>query len=244
LDRIKIAAVSYLNTKPLLYGIHHTPELMEMISLSEDFPAEIARQLIMNEIDIGLVPVAVIPEMKESYIISDYCIGATGQVASVCLFSDCPIHEIKQVFFDYQSRTSVALARVLFKNYWKISPEIRNATPGYTRYIQGHTAGIVIGNRALQQRSKNAYIYDLAECWKDMTGLPFVFAAWVANKKVPESFIPLFNHANKKGLENIPKVIAQNPISYYNLETYFTQNISYILDEEKKKGLEIFFTFL
>ncbi|MFZ1798972.1 MAG: menaquinone biosynthesis protein [Chitinophagaceae bacterium] len=244
MDKIKVAAVSYLNTKPLLYGIHHSPALLEMIELTETFPSEIARQLMSDEIDIGLVPVAVLPEMKAYYIISDYCIGATGKVASVCLFSDCPMDEIKKIYLDYQSRTSVALAKILLKSYWKISPELVEATPGYINDISGTTAGIVIGDRALEQRKKSTYIYDLAEGWIEMTGLPFVFAAWVANKKLPEDFIKLFNEANKKGIENLPAVIAQNSFPQYDLYSYYMQNISYNLDEEKKKGLELFLEML
>lgn len=215
-----------------------------MIELTETFPSEIALQLMSNEIDVGLVPVAVLPEMKAYYIISDYCIGATGKVASVCLFSDCPMDEIKKIYLDYQSRTSVALAKILLKSYWKISPELVEATPGYINDISGTTAGIVIGDRALEQRKKSTYIYDLAEGWIEMTGLPFVFAAWVANKKLPEYFIKLFNEANKKGIENLPAVIAQNSFPQYDLHTYYTQNISYNLDEEKKKGLELFLEML
>lgn len=244
MDKIKVAAVSYLNTKPLLYGMMHSKELLEMIDLTETFPSEIARQLISNNIDLGLVPVAVIPEMREHYIISDYCIGATGTVASVCLFSDCPLQDIKKLYLDYQSRTSVALAKILCTSHWKISPEYLAATPGYTHEISGTTGGIVIGDRALELRTKKAYVYDLAEGWIEMTGLPFVFAAWVSNKKLPENFIHLFNEANEKGLGNIQKVIAQNPYPNYDLHTYFTKNISYFLDAEKKKGLEMFLEML
>ena len=152
--------------------------------------------------------------------------------------------EIKKIYLDYQSRTSVALAKILLKSYWKISPELVEATPGYINDISGTTAGIVIGDRALEQRKKSTYIYDLAEGWIEMTGLPFVFAAWVANKKLPEDFIKLFNEANKKGIENLPAVIAQNSFPQYDLYSYYMQNISYNLDEEKKKGLELFLEML
>lgn len=215
-----------------------------MTGLTETFPSEIARQLISDEIDIGLVPVAALPEMKAYHIISDYCIGATGKVASVCLFSDCPLQEIKKLYLDYQSRTSVALAKILCAFHWKITPEFMEASPGYIHEISGETAGIVIGDRALELRTKKANVYDLAEGWIEMTGLPFVFAAWVSNKKLPENFIHLFNEANKRGLENIPKVIAQNPYPNYDLHSYFTENISYFLDAEKKKGLEMFLEML
>ncbi|MEP7319377.1 MAG: MqnA/MqnD/SBP family protein, partial [Panacibacter sp.] len=120
MKKIKVGAVSYLNTKPLLYGIKRWPELMEQIELVEDYPSNIAAMLVEGTIDMGLVPVAVIPRLKEWHIITDYCIGADGDVASVCLFSEVPMEKIEKVLLDYQSKTSVNLAKILLKAYWKI----------------------------------------------------------------------------------------------------------------------------
>src|SRR5438128_11657198 len=99
-----------------------------------------------NEIDIGLVPTAVIPQLKEYYICSDYCIGTETEVASVCLFSEVPLNEITKVYLDYQSRSSVALLKWLMKEYWNINPEIiQAANDDYRKEIKGATAGLVIG---------------------------------------------------------------------------------------------------
>src|SRR5580692_5951925 len=120
LDRkIRVGAVSYLNTKPLLYGIERA-SLISDIELVIDYPSRIAAMLLKGEIDIGLVPVAVIPEMAAFYINGDYCIGSDGPVASVCLFSEVPVERIETVLLDYQSKTSVQLAKVLLKNHWKV----------------------------------------------------------------------------------------------------------------------------
>jgi len=118
-----VGAVSYLNTKPLLYGIRQA-EIISAIELTIDYPSRIASMLLRDEIDIGLVPVAIIPQMKEYHINGDFCIGSDGPVASVCLFSEEPMDRIEKVLLDYQSRTSVELARVLLKQYWKIAPEL------------------------------------------------------------------------------------------------------------------------
>ncbi len=244
LSKIKVGAVSYLNTKPLLYGIKRSKKLMQQIELTEEYPSKIAQQLIDGTIDVGLVPVAVIPELNEWHIVSDYCIGATGNAASVCIFSDVPIEEVDEILLDYQSRTSVALAKILLKNYWKISPKLTEANENYIDEIKGNVAGVVIGDRALQQRKKSKYIYDLAAAWVDLTDLSFVFAAWIANKKLPENFIQDFNEANVEGLKNLPEVIAENPFAAYDLNVYYKENISYILDEEKNKGLKMFLDFL
>jgi chorismate dehydratase len=244
LNKIKVGAVSYLNTKPLIYGVKRSAELLEKIELVEDFPAHIAEMLVNGTIDVGLVPVAIIPKLKEWHIVSDYCIGATEAVGSVCIFSEVPISKIKTVLLDYQSKTSVNLARILLKEYWKLDVEFVEADENYRDKIMGTTAGVVIGDRAFEQRHKSAYMYDLAEAWIDLTGLPFVFAAWVANKKLPTDFIDEFNKANAVGLNDIESVINSHPYTLYDLHTYFTKNISYTLDGEKQKGLEKFLDYL
>lgn len=242
-NTIKVGAVSYLNTKPLLYGIKHGYKINNM-ELVEGYPAKIAEMLLNDEIDVGLVPVAIIPRMKEHYIITDYCIGAEGAVGSVCLFSQVPLDKIERVLLDYQSRTSVALVKILLKEYWKICPLLESAREDFREHINGTTAALVIGDRAFEQRLQSPYIYDLAETWNTFTGLPFVFAAWIANKKLPEDFISSFNIANKIGLEAIDKVIAEHPYDLYDLKKYFTQNISYHFTQKKREGLAMFLSLL
>ncbi len=243
LHKIKVGAVSYLNTKPLVYGFKHGFTLPNM-DLVEDYPARIASKLLYNEIDIGLVPVAIIPKLKEHHIITDYCIGAEGPVASVALFSDVPLEKIEKVLLDYQSRTSVALAKILIRDYWKISPQVEDAREDFREHIKGAVAGVVIGDRAFEQRTKSPYIYDLAEAWQHFTGLPFVFAAWIANKKLPADFVDQFNEANKVGLNKIDKVVAENACPMYDLDTYYRKNISYNLTTRKREGLAAFLSML
>ena len=240
LSKIRVGAVSYLNTKPLLFGIRKHPVFAE-IALTEDYPSKIAQMLVDDEIDIGLVPVATTLRLKEWHIHSDYCIGSDGAVASVCIFSEVQMPEIKSVYLDYQSKTSVNLAKVLLKEYWKKDVEFIDATgEDFREQINGTTAGVVIGDRALEQRKKSKYIYDLGEAWKKYTGLPFVFAAWIANKKLPDKFITAFNEANALGFNSMEEVIKENQFIPFDLRTFYTSCISYKLDEEKKKGLKLF----
>jgi len=235
----RVGIVSYLNTRPLLYGIERSP-IMEQIELIQDYPARIAGKLLDESIDVGLVPVAVIPRLKESHIITDYCIGCNGPVASVCLFSEVPLEEVKEVLLDYQSRTSVALARLLLREYWKQDPKLIDTRSEYQSKIKGTTAGLLIGDRALAQRKTSPYIYDLGEAWKNHTGMPFVFAAWVSNMKLPGKFIADFNIANKAGVSHIDEVIAANPSEIFDLKKYYTSHIQYVLDQEKREGLKLF----
>ncbi|HEY1871106.1 MAG TPA: menaquinone biosynthesis protein [Chitinophagaceae bacterium] len=244
MKKIKVGAVSYLNTKPLLYGIEHSDEMMGQIELVKDYPSKIAKQLLDDDIDIGLVPVTVILQMKAYYIVSDYCIGADGNVASVCLFSDVELNKIEKILLDYQSKTSVALCKILLKNFWKKDVALEDAQEDFAEQIRGTTAGILIGDRALKQRKKSKYIYDLAGEWKTFAGLPFVFAAWISNKKLSEDFVESFNQKNSEGLNNIETVIKENECDFYDLKTYYTKNISYNLNDEKRKGLRLFLDLL
>jgi chorismate dehydratase len=241
--KVKVAAVSYLNTKPLLYGFRGHA-VMKMTELTMDYPAVIARQLIEGSVDVALVPVAVIPKMQESHIISDFCIGAEGPVASVCLFSDVPLKEIKRIYLDYQSRTSVALLKLLVRDYWRLDVELMETSGDYQQLIQGTDAGLVIGDRALEQRKVSPYIYDLAEAWMRFTSLPFVFAAWVSNKPLPIEFIQEFNNANSIGIHNIPAVVAENPYPVFDLTAYYTKHISYPLTPAKRQGMQKFLSYL
>ena len=235
--KIRVAAVSYLNTKPLIYGFEQGM-MSDDIKLITDFPSNIADMLITDEIDVALVPVAAIPQLREYYIITDYCIGTTGEVASVCLFSDVPLNEITTILLDYQSKSSVGLLKILLRDYWKINVELVSANAGYEENIFGSTAGLVIGDRAFIQRKKRKYIYDLGSAWKDMTGLPFVFAAWVANKKLSEAFIEKFDVATAEGLKHLTEIVEANPYTHYDLQKYYTENISFNLDGKKQKGLK------
>ena len=233
--------VSYLNTRPLLLGMEQSP-FKERIELMKAYPAQIAQALLDDTIDIGLVPVAVMPLLKHPQLVSKYVIGTEGEVASVALFSQVPMDQIKKVYLDYQSRTSVALAKILFKQFWKKEVEFLNATEGYINQIHGNTAGIIIGDRALVNLDKFEHIYDLGLAWKAYSGLPFVFAAWVANKPIPLEFMEAFDAANGYGLSHLEDVIALIPANeqVYDLHKYYTENISYELTPEKKAGLDKF----
>ena len=237
--KIRVGAVSYLNTKPLIYGFEQGM-MKDQVELVTRFPARLADLLLSDEIDVGLVPVAVIPSLKEAHIITDHCIGSDGPVASVCIFSEVPLSEIETVLMDYQSRSSVRLGKILLRNYWKVSPEIKDGGKDFRERIGGATAGLVIGDRALEERQNAVFIYDLGEAWKDFTGLPFVFAAWVANKQLPEDFINDFRKATAYGFEHLDRIVAANPYALYDLKKYYTENISFALTPEKREGMKKF----
>ncbi|MEO6583265.1 MAG: menaquinone biosynthesis protein [Ferruginibacter sp.] len=242
-SKIRVTAVDYLNTKPLIWGFENGL-MQNEIALTLDYPANIAKMLVQNETDVGLLPVVNLQDMTDYHIISDYCIAANSEVASVCLLSQVPLQQIETILLDYQSRTSVALLKILLKKYWRIAPHLQEAEPGYEKYISGNTAALVIGDRALILRNSTANVYDLATAWNEMTGLPFVFAAWVANKKLSHYFIQKFNEATGTGLVHIDEIVAANPYPYYDLKVYYQRNIDYNFTKDKMEGLQYFLELL
>lgn len=207
--------------------------ILAQIHLSLDIPSDCAFKLINNQVDIGLVPVAALLDIPEYKIISNYCIGASGAVDSVFIFSDKPIEKIKTVGLDIQSRTSNNLAKVLLKNYWRISPEIVLDQPA--------DAFVQIGDRTFGKKIQFAYAYDLAEEWEKFSGLPFVFAVWAANKEISESFLLDFNTALKYGLDHRADVIKTIPLrDNFDVGDYLLNKIDYDLDIKKLEALKMF----
>jgi len=248
MKKIKISAISYLNTFPFLYGIYSDINFLNKISISTDYPALCAKKLINNKVDIGLIPIAVLPEIKNHNIISDYCIGASGRVQSVMLFSDVPISDIDSLYLDYQSKTSVGLIKILAKNFWKITPKWISGLNGYEKNICGKNAGLVIGDRALNLLNKYKYVYDLATEWRKMTNLPFVFATWTSNKKIDERFILEFNNKIEFGVNNIEKAISffdeQTSNINFDVYKYLNENIDYKLNSEKHEAIKLYLDLL
>jgi len=240
--KYKVSAVSYLNTIPFIYGINQS-DLKDKIDLSLDYPSVCAQKLIENKVDIALVPIVVLKQNPQFNIISDYCIGANGNVDTVCLYSDVPLMEVQEIYLDYQSRTSVELLKLLCRDHWNISADFRISTEGFESKIEGKTAALIIGDRAFSANGKYNFMYDLSASWKEMTGLPFVFACWISNKEIEKDFIFEFNTSLKIGIENLEEAIKKESKNYphcKNPKEYLNHKISYTLDEDKRKGMELF----
>lgn len=243
---VKISAVSYLNTLPFIHGIENSGFLKpEEYILKREMPSKCALALENNEADLVLVPVAAIAGMNDINIISDYCIGANRNVLSVLLNSQKPIAEIKNIYLDYQSRTSVTLVKVLARYLWKKEFNWLNAEPGYEKKINEQTGGVIIGDRALELLNSYTYKIDLATAWNDLTGLPFVFACWVSKTKLSNDFIEKFNLSLKWGINNINNISPNYPnLSNEFIRDYFKNNIDYNFDEKKINGMNLFFKYM
>lgn len=228
--KVKVSAVSYTNTLPFLLGIKSSPILGE-IDLSVDYPAECARKVIHDEVDMGIIPIASLLDLPSYHLITDYCIGSNGAVDSVFIFSDIPITEVKTLRLDEQSRTSNGLARILLKYYWKVEVEL---------LAEGKDADafVLIGDRTFGKKGNYNYVYDLGAYWKQLTGLPFAYAVWVSNKALPDQFVHLFNQALADGVARVKDVIPGLPeVAGFDYEPYLTQNLNYELNKEKKLAI-------
>jgi chorismate dehydratase len=244
MDKIRISAVKYANTYPFIYGLKESGFEKKVI-LETDHPSDCAAKLISGKVDIGLIPVAALPLLNEYHIISDYCIGANGNVRTVMLLSDSPLEKIRTVFLDYRSRSSVNLSKVLAKNYWKKEFRWIDTSIGFDfRNIGPEEAVVLIGDQCFEFEKSFRYKIDLARQWKEFSGLPFVFACWTANKKLDNDFIEEFNKALQLGVKNIDAVVKKfgktGTITGKILKTYLTENIDYNFNNEKKMGLKLF----
>jgi chorismate dehydratase len=224
----------------MLAGLQKSP-IAEEISLQLDYPAGLAGMLKKDEIDIALLPVGVLPELGNYEILGDVCIGTVGEVASVAVFSQVDMEKIETVVLDYQSRTSVLLCRILFEKLWKKTVKFIPATDeSYIEQIQDTTAALIIGDRALSYRDQVKHVFDLGQGWQELTGLPFVFAVWVATKPLENDFVKRFAEAVREGTGQLRQIADRVGFPDYDLYAYFTENISYPLDDAKMKGLQCF----
>ncbi len=242
MNKVRISLVKYLNAVPFHFGLKSF-FTTDSVKVSLDTPAVCSGKLQSGKADIGLIPVASIPEISGAEIFSPFCIGSYGSVKSVMLYSNVPIQEVKNILLDYQSKTSVQLIKILAHKLWQIKVNFIHTKPGYEHDIQGNTAGLVIGDRALSFLHKFSYQYDLSECWKSMTGMPFVFACWVTNKKLSKPFQDDFNQALLYGLNNkssaVKALVNRNDFAIDPTQ-YLRDNISYDYDHEKKNAMKHF----
>ncbi len=252
---VRITAVSYLNTLPFIYGIEQEGEAAAMLRrgelmLSVAPPADGAVRAFEGQADVALIPVAAIPALRkqflDSQIITDYCIGAAGAVESVALYADSPLQELRTVYLDGHSRTSVMLARILARELWGITPQwVEGADVEQLRLGAGE-GFVAIGDKTFGLRQRYRYTYDLATEWATLTGgLPFVFAAWVGITPRGVAFGPVLNRALRYGVEHIPRAVAEAmPLTgNCDFETalrYLTECIRFELDEPKRQALDLF----
>ncbi|MDQ1138789.1 menaquinone biosynthetic enzyme MqnA/MqnD family protein [Pedobacter agri] len=238
MSKIKISAVAYTNTKAFIYGLQHS-EIINKIDLSLDIPSDCAAKVISGQVDIGLMPVAAIPLVPNANIVADYCIGSDGAVNSVFIFSNVPVEEIKTLRLDSHSRTSNNLAKVLLKFYWNKEVEFTTDANAKTDAI------VLIGDRTFGKKDNFSFAYDMGQEWKNFTGLPFMYAAWVSNKEISQEFKAEFNAALKLGLNHRKEVLKDLPrIENFDLEDYLYRKLQFEVTADRKKAMKLFLEYI
>ena len=237
----RIAAVSYLNTIPFIYGIEHAGNLRAELLLTP--PALCAENFAAGKADIALLPAAVVPSLKSTELLPDYCIGAAGPVRTVVVVSTEPIERAQRIYLDAHSRTSVQLTGWLAANRWKIASEWYTLTDyEQVNHPRPGDAFLLIGDKVFDYEGRFPYVYDLAAEWQQATGLPFAFAVWVARKGTPYEVTDALAEALTFGVERTYEAILHYGYDRkpYDAYDYLTRNIDFLFDHEKHKALQKF----
>ena len=243
---LRVGAVRYLNAKPLYYRLE---EFAPGVRLWMDLPSRLADQLGRGELDLGLIPsVEYLRGAASGYeILPGFAIAAKGPVRSVKLFSRVPFDEIRRLALDEGSRTSQALTRVWLDAAHGVRPEVIETLPmGGSALESTADAVLVIGDRAMLVPDAPFHsVVDLAEAWRDLTGLPFVFALWVARPGVDLGDLPAaLDRCRVEGLAHAEEIADENgPKLGLDRETcvdYLTRVLSYDLGEPELAGLRLF----
>lgn len=238
----RIAAVSYLNTIPFIYGIEHADNPLRAELLLTP-PATCAQNFMEGRVDIALLPAAVVPELKSYELLPDYCIGAVGPVRTVVVMASCPIGEVKRIFLDAHSRTSVQLCGWLAAHKWKINPEWYTLEEyEQLAHAQDGDAFLLIGDKVFDHEGRFPYCYDLATEWQQATALPFAFAVWVARKGTPYELTDHLTEVLTFGVEHTYEAVLHYGFDKkpYDAYDYLTRNIDFLFDNEKHKALQKF----
>lgn len=236
----KIAAVSYLNSIPLIYGIERAKELQATLLLSP--PNQCAKHFQSGEVDIALVPVGALADFDNYKIITSFCVGASSRVRTVTIMSHVPIDQVEHLWLDSHSRSSVMLAKILCAERWGITPRFSDLIDySVVGSSTENDAFVLIGDKVFEYEGIFEYVYDLAYEWQEHTALPMVFAVWIARKELVDSVESLLQSALAYGVTHI-----QEAIEYYGYGDreyayeYLTENVDFVYDHAKQKGLQKF----
>ncbi len=245
---IRLCAVSYLNTRPFIYGLEQEFSLREL-QIERLVPSGCADAFLTGSCDVGLLPVGALLDFKEITLLDQYCIGADGFVDSVFLFANQPVETLEALYLDSHSRTSNGLVQILMQQHWHRSVSyltVNNVpTDTYLNRIEGPIGGVVIGDRAIAAKAEFRYVYDLARAWKDFTGLPFAFAVWAyRTHAVPQEMLHRITRAFRYGMAHIPQVAAayaqEFGMTVPEAEVYLRKSIDYEFDGPKRDALALY----
>ncbi|MYC77547.1 menaquinone biosynthesis protein [Candidatus Poribacteria bacterium] len=257
-SRLRVGAVSFLNTKPLIYPLLNE-EIQTDIALSVDVPSRIAALLSEGELEVGLIPIIEYfranPSDAKYCILPDISIASHGSVKSIQLFSRIPIPEIQRIGLDTNSRSSITLLKILLAEKYQIFPAFTTCRPTVNpktvlqdRQDPPFDAILLIGDAALRHLGSTEYNLDLGEAWHQLTGLPFVYACWVARTEAQLGDLPeLLLESKVRGIARIPEIARIEArklgLAEELCRNYLLYYIKYDLGESAIKGLELFYKY-
>jgi chorismate dehydratase len=247
-DRLpRIAASSYLNTAPLIWSFICGSQYKSVQLFTDTAPARCADMLAKREVEVALVPVIEYQHLSDVALVPDVCVGSRSAVRSVVLVSRVNnLKKVKRVALDESSRTSVALVKIVFREFLGFEPEWQSSPPDLKSMLARADAALIIGDPAMKIPRDQFRVFDLATLWHEYTGFGFVFAMWMVGKDNVETVRAIdFAAARDEGLSHLDDIAAQYGgqigLSPEEIKQYLTQNISLGMDEEMKKGLELYF---
>lgn len=253
MNKLKIAASTYLNSAPLIYSFLQGSLKDNCYFLGNTAPARCADLLKENLVDVALIPVIEYQRINNICLIPDVSVSAKEFVRSVILVSKYPINKINTVALDISSRTSATLVKIILEKFYSIKPNYITSAPNLKNMLNASDSALLIGDPAITVELNNYHVYDLAQEWRKFTGLPFVFALWAVNnhwsdKEIDKNYLDLtklFVEAKREGLNNLENIAKEYShslnISPVSLLDYLTSNVNYDLDKENLAGLTLFY---
>jgi chorismate dehydratase len=243
---VRVGIVDYLNSRPLAWAFREGADPGPFVPFHLP-PSEVAQQLATGGLDIGLIPSIEVQRIPGLCLLPGLCIAATHEVRSVLLVSKVPPHRIRRLALDENSRTSVALAKIVLSRRYGVAPECVCQPPVVEAMMLQADAALVIGDPALRASVADYLVLDLAEEWRRLTGLPFVFAVWAVRAGIAaDGLVPFFTRSLQQGLENLDGLIAlaeeQLGLTPEDLREYLTVNLSFRLGGEELAGLREFYS--
>jgi chorismate dehydratase len=243
----RVAASSYLNTAPLIWSFIFGNQRGSVELVTDTAPARCADMLSKGEVEVALVPVIEYHSLNDVVIVPDVCVGSRSAVRSVVLASRVNnLKKVKRVALDNSSRTSVALVKIIFREFLGFEPEWETSPPDLKSMLVRADAALIIGDPAMTMPRDQLRVFDLATLWRDYTGLGFVFAMWMAGAETVQASRAInFASARDEGLSHLDDIVSQYSarldLSAEEIKSYLTRNIAFQMDEDMTRGLEMYF---
>lgn len=242
-----MAASSYLNTAPLIWSFVYGSMQTDVELLTDSAPAVCGDMLAKGEAEIALVPVIEYQRIPNILVVPDVCVGSRAQVRSVVLATHQKrLKDVRTIALDTSSRTSSVLIQIIFREFLGIEPECRSTAPDLHRMLETSDAALIIGDPAMVFSRNDLHVHDLASLWNEFTGLGFVFAMWMARESVVDRIRELdIAGARDEGLAHVEDIVTgyqpKLDLPLEELRSYLLENITFTLDEDMRRGLELYY---